>query len=54
MLSLHDFTAQGLLKSRNIELLCTTDDPLDDLSDHKKIAWAFMHFLVPKMKKVII
>lgn len=38
MLVLPDFTTQGLLKSRNVELLCTTDDPLDDLSDHTKIS----------------
>jgi len=38
MLALPAFTTQGLLKSRNVELLCTTDDPLDDLSDHTKIS----------------
>ena len=28
----------GLLEQRNVELLCTTDDPIDMLDDHKAIA----------------
>jgi glucuronate isomerase len=32
------FATQGLLKSRNVEVICTTDDPIDDLSHHQKIA----------------
>lgn len=32
------FSTQGLLKSMNVKVICTTDDPLDDLSHHKKIA----------------
>lgn len=37
------FNAQGLLDQMNVELLCTTDDPCDELSYHKAIAasdWA--------------
>ena len=30
-----EFTVQGLLKQFNVETLCTTDDPLDDLTYHK-------------------
>jgi glucuronate isomerase len=33
-----EFHTQGLLKSRNVEAISTTDDPLDDLSHHQKIA----------------
>ncbi len=31
------FTARGLIKRSNVKVLCTTDDPLDDLLYHKKI-----------------
>ncbi len=31
-------TARGILKKFNVTTLCTTDDPTDDLSHHKKIA----------------
>ncbi|UXX79089.1 glucuronate isomerase [Reichenbachiella carrageenanivorans] len=30
-------SCEGLLKSRKVELLCTTDDPTDDLSYHQQI-----------------
>lgn len=30
-------TANGLLKQMNVEVLCTTDDPTDDLKHHKAI-----------------
>lgn len=36
MLEQPAYTAQGLLASRNVELVCTTDDPLDDLAAHKQ------------------
>ena len=32
------FTANGLLEQMNVKLVCTTDDPLDDLRYHKAIA----------------
>lgn len=32
------FTARGLLKRSKVKLLCTTDDPLDDLSEHESLA----------------
>ena len=32
------FSTRGLLKHFNAEMVCTTDDPCDDLSSHKKIA----------------
>ncbi len=31
-------TARGILKKFNVTTLCTTDDPVDDLAHHKKIA----------------
>ena len=30
-----DFSARGLLKMQNVETVCTTDDPADDLKYHK-------------------
>jgi len=32
------FTAQGILKRFNVTTVCTTDDPVDDLQHHEKIA----------------
>ncbi len=32
------FSARGLIRQSNVRLICTTDDPIDDLSWHKKIA----------------
>lgn len=37
-LGLPTFSTQGLVDSMNVEVICTTDNPLDDLSHHKKIA----------------
>lgn len=39
-LSRPEFTTQGLLTQMNVETVCTTDDPVDDLSAHKQIAAA--------------
>ena len=38
LLGSKDFFAQGLLKQMNVELLCTSDDPLDDLKEHQILA----------------
>lgn len=32
------FTARGLMKKYNVEIVCTTDDPVDDLCFHKQYA----------------
>ena len=32
-----DFTARGLIKQSNVKVICTTDDPIDDLKYHKAI-----------------
>ncbi|MBD0400149.1 glucuronate isomerase [Flammeovirga sp. EKP202] len=31
------FTVQGLIKKANVEIICTTDDPIDDLRYHQQI-----------------
>ena len=37
-LASEEFSTHGILKKFHVELLCTTDDPTDDLAPHKKIA----------------
>ncbi|MFA5240328.1 MAG: glucuronate isomerase [Phycisphaerae bacterium] len=32
------FTARGIMRQMNVKIVCTTDDPIDDLRHHKKIA----------------
>jgi glucuronate isomerase len=32
-----EFTARGLLRRMNVEVVCTTDDPADDLRPHQKL-----------------
>lgn len=38
MLKQKEFSVRGLLNQMNVEVLCTTDDPIDDLRWHKAIA----------------
>lgn len=38
MLAKPDYHSRGLLERMNVKLLCTTDDPVDDLGFHRKIA----------------
>ena len=38
LLQREDFRAQALIDKFNVEYLCTTDDPIDDLSFHQAIA----------------
>ncbi len=33
-----EFTAQGLMRHYNVEMVCTTDDPVDDLHHHRAYA----------------
>ncbi len=33
-----EFRVQGLIKARNLEVICTTDDPVDSLEHHRAIA----------------
>src|SRR5476651_961199 len=32
-----EYSVKNLIKNRNVEVVCTTDDPLDSLSNHQKI-----------------
>lgn len=38
LLATPDFSARGLMRKYNVELVCTTDDPIDSLEYHKAIA----------------
>jgi glucuronate isomerase len=38
LLSKEEFRARGLMKHFNVKVVCTTDDPTDDLSRHRKLA----------------
>ena len=38
LLAKPEYAPQGLLKKMGVQALCTTDDPLDDLQWHKKLA----------------
>jgi glucuronate isomerase len=38
MLAEKDFSVQGLMNKMHVELVCTTDDPIDSLAYHKQIA----------------
>ena len=40
LLAQPEYAPQGLLKKMGVKVLCTTDDPLDDLQWHKKLATA--------------
>lgn len=33
-----EYNVQGLLKKMNVKLICTTDDPIDNLQHHQKLA----------------
>lgn len=35
------FSARSMINASNVELLCTTDDPIDSLEDHIKLAQAY-------------
>jgi glucuronate isomerase len=38
LLQTKDYSVRGLLTKMNVKVLCTTDDPIDTLEHHKKIA----------------
>jgi glucuronate isomerase len=38
LLKTPQFSARGIMRQMNVKLVCTTDDPVDDLKHHRKIA----------------
>lgn len=46
LLSGDNFSAQNIVRKSNVEAICTTDDPIDNLSVHKKLATQDLGFKV--------
>src|SRR5690554_4396646 len=46
MLMDDDFRAQSLIRRSNVEVVCTTDDPSDDLEYHRQISGQNLSFKV--------
>ena len=49
-LSKDDFTTQGLIKKSNVEVICTTDNPYDDLKYHKELKNSFDVKIIPAFR----
>ena len=47
-----EFSARGIIKRSNVEVICTTDDPIDDLSAHKALSAdkSFMTKVLPTFR----
>jgi glucuronate isomerase len=47
-----DFTSQGIIKQMNVEVICTTDDPIDSLEYHIKLKGEknFEVFVIPAFR----
>lgn len=51
MLSQPEFSTRGLLKKMNVEVVCTTDDPVDNLSWHQQLAESnFATLVIPAFR----
>ena len=46
MLARDEFRCRGLIEKFGVKVICTTDDPIDDLSDHVKLAKENLPFKV--------
>lgn len=44
-----DFTARGLMRRYNVEVVCTTDDPVDDLHNHRAYAAETVNCILTQM-----
>jgi glucuronate isomerase len=47
MLKLKEFSTRSLIRRMNVEVICTTDDPADNLSSHKELANTFNVKVLP-------
>lgn len=50
MLKSDDFSIRSLLRKANIEVVCTTDDPVDDLEHHRKLRDSFEIKILPTFR----
>ncbi|MBO7726139.1 MAG: glucuronate isomerase [Thermoguttaceae bacterium] len=42
-----EFSARGIMKQMNVRVVCTTDDPASDLTDHEKLAAEYQNGAFP-------
>jgi glucuronate isomerase len=45
-----DFSTRSLIRKMNVEVICTTDDPADDLASHKKLKGEFEILVIPTFR----
>ena len=50
MLAREDFRAQALIQKSNVEIVCTTDDPMDSLEYHRALADSFSVRVLPAFR----
>jgi len=50
LLKTKDFSIRALLRKMNVEVVCTTDDPADDLEHHKKLKNSFEIKILPAFR----
>lgn len=50
MLRTDDFSIRALLRKMNVEVVCTTDDPADDLEYHRKLKNSFEIKILPAFR----
>jgi glucuronate isomerase len=50
LLQTNEFTIRALLKKMKVEVVCTTDDPADNLEYHKKLKGAFEILILPTFR----
>lgn len=50
LLRTKDFSTRNLLRKKNVRVVCTTDDPTDDLSYHKKLQAEFEIRILPAFR----
>jgi glucuronate isomerase len=49
-LQLPEYSVQNLIKNKNVEIVCTTDDPLDDLSHHQQLKGSYDVKVLPAFR----
>jgi glucuronate isomerase len=50
LLSSKDFSTQAMIRKMNVEVICTTDDPTDNLEYHKKLKGSFEVKVLPTFR----
>jgi glucuronate isomerase len=50
LLQTKEFTTRSLIKKMNVEVICTTDDPTDNLEHHQKLKGSFEVTILPTFR----